>query len=99
MNERKPIRLFEILNSGEIRILQTTFLSTIDVSYTVIRQTYLRFLGLWGEYQRFPQPAHVNHTVTNTVLSIFTIFRFINTRYLPTHYVFQVEVNMNCCIA
>ena len=38
-------------------------------------------------------------TITNTVLSIFTIFRFINTRDLSNHYVFQVGVNMNCCIA
>ena len=31
-------------------------------------------------------------TITNTILSIFTISRFINTRDLTNHPVFQVEV-------
>ena len=35
-------------------------------------------------------------TIINTILSIFTVFRCINTRDLITLYVFQVEVNMNC---
>ena len=38
-------------------------------------------------------------TIINIILSIFTVFHFINTRDLSTYYVFQVEVNMNCCIA
>ena len=37
-------------------------------------------------------------TIIKTILSIFTVFCFINTRDLTSHYVFQVEVNMNWCI-
>ena len=37
-------------------------------------------------------------TIINTILSMFTVFRFINTRDLTTHYIFQVEINMNYCI-
>ena len=36
--------------------------------------------------------------IINTIVSIFTVFRFINTRDLITHYVFQVEVITNYCI-
>ena len=35
-------------------------------------------------------------TIINTILSIFTVCRFINTRDLIPLFVFQVEVNMNC---
>ena len=38
-------------------------------------------------------------TIINVFLSIFTVFRFINTRLLANHYIFQVGVNMNCCTA
>ena len=38
-------------------------------------------------------------TIINvTILSIFTVFRFLSTRDLTTHYVFQVEVKMDWCI-
>ena len=36
--------------------------------------------------------------IINTIVRIFTAFRYLNTRYLTTHYVFQVEVITNYCI-
>ena len=37
-------------------------------------------------------------TTINTILSIFTVFSFINPRDLTTHYLFQFEdlLNMDC---
>ena len=37
-------------------------------------------------------------TIINTILSIFTVFRYVNTRDLFVHYIFQLEEIMNCCI-
>ena len=49
--------------------------------------------GLWDECRRFPQSAH--STIINTILSIFTFFRIIDTRDLSANFAFQVDVNMN----
>ena len=60
--------------------------------FTVLHYTPLRYYGV--SIDGFSNP--LTSTNINTILSIFTFFRFINTRDLIAHYVFQVEVNMNC---
>ena len=37
-------------------------------------------------------------TIINTILIIFTVFRYVNTRDLFVHYVSQLEEIMNCYI-
>ena len=63
--------------------------------FTFLHYTPWRDYGVSDDDFRNP----LTSTIINTILSIFTVFRLTNTRDLTTHYVFQVEVNMNCCIA
>ena len=47
----------------------------------------------------FSKPLMVIIINADTILSMHPIFRNINTLDVTTHYIFQVEINMNCCIA
>ena len=54
----------------------------VSLSYTVYQVSIYVFTlyslkGLWGDYRRFPQPAHVNHNQYN----IKYVYRFSLYKY------------------
>ena len=74
-------------------------LDYVNVAYTVYQISLFKFLHCipYRDYgvsdDGFSNP--VTSIIVNATLSIFC---FINTRELTSHYIFKAEVMINCCI-